>query len=943
MSKFIGFIVGTALVVVGVLTGNPALIIQGVELIAAQAVYDLTMAHQPARQASEMTLALGEQPRVMLVGETYTPGSLVDGWDWGGKYGTDWEGLLIRLADEPCEGLTGFYVDDTYVPYTGNGNYPQFDSHHFQLYFRADCTNEALDSFVTDNWPGWESSDVGKSGCDVFVAYLADAPDAKKPAWPGGRPRFGFVLKGGKRYDPRKDSTVTGGSGSHRWDDPTTWEWTENAVINWYNFERGVYVDGDTSDQSKLLVGRGLTAEESPPENIFAAANLCDDVAASVFPVELLAGGITLQDATFSPDLTKLIAGAGTALQVWYLPTRTLLSSVTPEHNLNGLLAVDSDGTIYVGETGSGATGVATVDPYSGAVTELSSDHLVGVWIVAAGIWGGPTGFVSNKIAQLVGDTVVQTSVGFHANQYFDTAAGDSYAFGGVGDGSGGYTNGAGFCQLPSGTPVISSTGLSGDAYAVENPSGLFFTWQADNVMLIDPSDGSITAGPVSGATFSGNGPFSFRAARPGDSSIWIGFTKYSTVDLSVIETVNPSDWPTGGASNDDPMFAPVLDAMLTRGTLESDITVRFLDRHGGYRVAGPIYSNQEHIDVEQMFAAAVGGNIVTHEGQVLLEPGQAKSATFSFTDDDLLVGSKVSWNQGFLSQAASDWLNTVVGNYIEPDQKWNPHNTPPLRDTADITADGKPREVQLTLRLVRYAAQAMRVCEYARRLGRLWGRATVTLGPRFCEIEEGDWGTWQSDRYFGGATKTFRVDAYSIDEKWQNTLTLREISAEVYADDATFPTDQSVATTTPPPPDIGTPDAGNWALAAVTLDSAGASVPALHFAGDTSDDGYVEAVITEYWADDGVGDPTSDPDSVSWIVAGRDPPSSTFIKDVTSIIGGATYYGAVTYIVDGELGDRLVLGPVTVSDYTNPTFQEEDGVTEFTLEDDATLLTLEI
>jgi hypothetical protein len=284
MSKFVGFIVGAALIAVGVLTDNPALIIQGAAMIVTQAIVDLTAPKQPARQASEMTIALGEQPRVMLLGETFTPGSLVDGFDYGGKYGTDWEVLIIRLADEPCESLTGFYVNDEYVPYTGDGNYPQFDSHHFSLWFRSNTSTVALPSVVTDHGPGWTSSDIGASGCDVIVAYLADAPDAKKPAWPGGRPHFGFVVKGGKRYDPRLDSTVTGGSGSHRIDDPTTWEWTENAVINWYGFERGVYVDGDTTDQTKLLVGRGLSAEESPPENIFAAANLCDDIAAAVFP-----------------------------------------------------------------------------------------------------------------------------------------------------------------------------------------------------------------------------------------------------------------------------------------------------------------------------------------------------------------------------------------------------------------------------------------------------------------------------------------------------------------------------------------------------------------------------------------------------------------------------------------------------------------------------------
>jgi hypothetical protein len=112
---------------------------------------------------------------------------------------------------------------------------------------------------------------------------------------------------------------------------------------------------------------------------------------------------------------------------------------------------------------------------------------------------------------------------------------------------------------------------------------------------------------------------------------------------------------------------------------------------------------------------------------------------------------------------------------------------------TADILADGKPREASITLRLVRYQQQALRVAEINRRLGRLWGRANVKLGPRFCELEDGDWIAWTSARYFAGGTKIFRIEAYGIDQKWQVSLTLREISGSVYADDAIFPRDESV------------------------------------------------------------------------------------------------------------------------------------------------------
>jgi hypothetical protein len=64
----------------------------------------------------------------------------------------------------------------------------------------------------------------------VVAAYKADAPNAANPVWPQGRPSFKFKVRGKRCYDPRKDSTVTGGSGAHRWATPSTWEWSENAA-----------------------------------------------------------------------------------------------------------------------------------------------------------------------------------------------------------------------------------------------------------------------------------------------------------------------------------------------------------------------------------------------------------------------------------------------------------------------------------------------------------------------------------------------------------------------------------------------------------------------------------------------------------------------------------------------------------------------------------------
>jgi hypothetical protein len=170
-------------------------------------------------------------------------------------------------------------------------------------------------------------------------------------------------------------------------------------------------------------------------------------------------------------------------------------------------------------------------------------------------------------------------------------------------------------------------------------------------------------------------------------------------------------------------------------------------------------------------------------------------------------------------------------------------------------------------------------------------------------------------------------VESFGFDQKFQPSLSLREINSDVYdgviaEGSATgSATDWSQTTA---PIDTGAPDSGNWSLAAVTLsDTAGIDTPALEITGDNTDDDSAEAIEFGYWKDDGVIDPVTNPDDPTWSAFGTLPPSTTKV-DITGIEGGADYYAYVRYYVSGAPGDRLVLGPVTagstdVSGAVNP------------------------
>lgn len=481
MSKTVKLIAGIALVVAGAVTGNLQLVLVGASLTSGA----LAQPKGSQREAAASSLQLGEGPRQGILGEVMTAGTLLDGFNYGGKYGTDWEVLTIALADHRCARLVGFYVGDTYVPFTGNGLVAGYNGKLRVTWYAGTATQAADPTLVAH---GWAATDTLAGVCYVVVEYKADADNEKNPTWPSGRPGFSWVVQGLPCYDPRKDSTVPGGSGPHRWADPSTREYTDNLAICRYNWVRGIYACDRIDQPAQLLIGRGLTASEAPPERVAAAANLCDEAVA-------LAGG--------------------------------------------------------------------------------------------------------------------------------------------------------------------------------------------------------------------GSEP--------------------------------------------------------------------------RYRVSALIGADEEFGSVEAKFAAACAGVLIQPEGSIEVEPGHAKAPVFFFTDADLIIGKPVSFSN-FRSEADEEWCNTVVPRYNEPAQKWADHGAPIRRVVADLVADGGPRERKLSLEYCRSGPQAQRCGEIVRRLGRLLRTATVTLGPKASEIEEGDWVCWTSKRYTGGQPVWFRVEGYETDASWQMKLTLREIAATVFS-----------------------------------------------------------------------------------------------------------------------------------------------------------------
>lgn len=63
------------------------------------------------------------------------------------------------------------------------------------------------------------------------IAYLACSFEYDSRGMFSSIPQVTVVCRGKKLYDPRKDGSITGGTGSHRYDTPSTFEWSDNAAL----------------------------------------------------------------------------------------------------------------------------------------------------------------------------------------------------------------------------------------------------------------------------------------------------------------------------------------------------------------------------------------------------------------------------------------------------------------------------------------------------------------------------------------------------------------------------------------------------------------------------------------------------------------------------------------------------------------------------------------
>jgi hypothetical protein len=160
--------------------------------------------------------------------------------------------LIMVLSEGEIDDVSTIYVNDNAVTWSGDladGTSRTVDSSDSN-YYKADPTDEdsspaSLITVIPHYGTDTQTYDTTVGGLDNWtsshrlrgLAYLAFKFTWNRDAF-GSLPTIHAIVKGKKIYNPNLDGSITGGSGSHRADTTSTWEYSDNPVYQLLDYLR---------------------------------------------------------------------------------------------------------------------------------------------------------------------------------------------------------------------------------------------------------------------------------------------------------------------------------------------------------------------------------------------------------------------------------------------------------------------------------------------------------------------------------------------------------------------------------------------------------------------------------------------------------------------------------------------------------------------------------
>ena len=221
-----------------------------------------------------------EANRKIVFGKTAAPMD-VRFWEMWGSDGDKFD-EVIALAAHKIHSVQEFYAEDKLAISAAGVVQTRFSG---VLSRSVNLGNPGQSALAVGGGVLWTSASK-MTGC----AHMKLAWEIDEDKLPNGPPsRYTQVIEGAPVYDPRRDSTVPGGSGTHRINDQTTWAYNtvdgngqpigrNNALqALWYLI--GWRVLNPQTGEYMLTCGRGVLPEDINLATFIAGANACEAAA----------------------------------------------------------------------------------------------------------------------------------------------------------------------------------------------------------------------------------------------------------------------------------------------------------------------------------------------------------------------------------------------------------------------------------------------------------------------------------------------------------------------------------------------------------------------------------------------------------------------------------------------------------------------------------------
>lgn len=326
-----------------------------------------------------------------------------------------------------------------------------------------------------------------------------------------------------------------------------------------------------------------LFFEELPLDNFGNRIPQVTVMAASgtgvVYPYDLRNDDTNRCINNFSPDGLLLYSINGNTVIVYDVPSRELISkAVFPSYiGFNGKLGVSND-FAYALSGNFFDLHLVTIDPHGGFVSYSGALTTDGAYrdctFKANTLLAYPYNTNEQYGGIIGGSSISKYFTTFAPTHYFEDADNGTWWAVGVNTGD------INLCIFSSHTAATTvDTTYNGGSVGMDNGNGHLVISQGGYLQLWDKTTMTKVSQVALSTTFDRQ-YIAFDNVKPGAKDIWIGDTRYSTQDLSVIETINIDNWINDGAFEfNTPIWDAVNDAIVccTGGT--DHIIWRYLHR----------------------------------------------------------------------------------------------------------------------------------------------------------------------------------------------------------------------------------------------------------------------------------------------------------------------------------------------------------------------------